>query len=231
MRAKAILAEIQNARSEICHLEEKPHGILTLGVPSSFNSAPFVKYLIPFLEKYPKIQLQVVEEASPTALLDGSIDLLISEIDVKEKQLVKEHLLTIHRGIYAAPKYIKNHGAPKSIADLKNHNCLVVKGASLKNEWVLANKRIPVTGNYSSTSGMNILYAGLDGLGIIWCTDIALKEEISRGKLVEIKLKEKQTAIKIYLYHRPVSRSSNIKLMADHLKQVKLSDLWINLKH
>jgi len=226
LRAKKILAEVQDARNEVCQLEEKPHGVLTLGVPNSFNSSAFVKRLISFLEKYPKIQLQVVEETSPTALLEGSIDLLISEIDVKEKQLIKEPLLTIHRSIYAAPKYIKKHGAPKSIPDLKNHNCLIVKGSSLKNEWILANKKIPVTGNYSSTSGMNILYAGLEGLGLIWCADIAIKDEINKGKLVEIKLKDKPTAIKIYLYHRPVHRGSNIQLMAEHLKNAKLSDLW-----
>ena len=64
----------------------------------------------------------MAEETSPTALLDGSVDLLISEVDVKEKQLIKDYLLTIHRGIYAAPKYIKKNGAPKNSADLKNHN-------------------------------------------------------------------------------------------------------------
>lgn len=226
VRAQIILAEIQEARSEICHLEVKPHGVLKLGIPNSFNSPAFVKHLISFSEKYPKIQLQVTEETSPTALLDGSIDLLISEIDAKEKQLVKDHLLTIHRGVYAAPKYIKKHGAPKSISDLKNHNCLIVKGSSPKNEWILANKRIAVAGNYASTSGMNIFYAGLEGLGLIWCADIALKDEISKGKLVEIKLKDKPTAIKIYLYYRPAHRGSNIQLIAEHLKQKKLTDLW-----
>jgi DNA-binding transcriptional LysR family regulator len=59
IRAQKILAEIQDARSEICHLEVKPHGILRLGIPNSFNSVAFVKHLISFSEKYPKIQLQV----------------------------------------------------------------------------------------------------------------------------------------------------------------------------
>lgn len=226
IRAKKILAEIQDARNEICHLEVKPHGVLRLGIPNSFNSTAFVKHLISFTEKYPKIQLQVLDETSPTVLLDGSVDLLISEVDVKEKQLIKDHLLTIHRGVYAAPKYIKKYGAPKNTADLKNHNCLSMKEPSTKNEWILANKRIAVSGNYTSTSGMNILYAAVEGLGLIWCADIALKDEIQKGKLIEIKLKEKPTAIKIYLYYRPVHRGSNIQLMAEHLKQKKLTNLW-----
>jgi LysR family transcriptional activator of dmlA len=226
IRAQKILIEIREARSEICQLEVQPHGVLRLGIPDSFNSVAFVRQLVSFSEKYPKIQLQVVDETSPMALLDDSVDLLISEVDVKEKQLIKDHLLTIQRGIYAAPKYIKKHGAPKNSADLKNHNCLIVKGSSPKNEWILTNKRIPVNGNYISTSGMNILFAGLEGLGLIWCADIALKDEINKRKLVEIKLKEKSAAIKIYLYYRPAHRGSNIQLMAEHLKKTKLTHLW-----
>lgn len=226
IRAQKILAEIQDARSEICQLEVKPHGVLRLGIPNSFNSTIFVKHLTAFSEKYPKIQLQIMEEISPTALLDGSVDLLISAINAQEKQLIKDHLLTIHRGIYAAPTYIKKHGTPKNIVDLKNHNCLIMKEASPKNEWILANKKIPVSGNYIATSGMNILYAGLEGLGLIWCTDLAIKDEIKKRKLVEIELKDKPTAIKIYLYYRPAHRGSNIQLMAEHLKQTKLTHLW-----
>jgi DNA-binding transcriptional LysR family regulator len=73
---------------------------------------------------------------------------------------------------------------------------------------------------------MNVLYAGLEGLGLIWCADIAIKDEINRGKLVEIKLNDKPTAINIYLYYRPAHRGSNIQLMAAHLKQKKLTNVW-----
>lgn len=228
--AKKILAEIQDARNEICHLEKEPHGVLMVGVPSFFNTFFLVRHLKKFLDQYPKIKLNMVEENSPVALLRGEVDLIISEVDVKEKQLVKEHLFTIYRSIYAAPNYIKKYGVPKTIADLKNHNCLVSNSVSPNNEWVLANnKKFTVDGNYSSTSGISILYAGLEGLGLIWCSDIAIKEEVKAGKLVEVKLKDKPTAIKFYLYHRPVYRGSNIQLMADHLKQLTLSSLL--LKH
>jgi LysR family transcriptional regulator, transcriptional activator for dmlA len=230
LRAKKILAEIQDAKNEICHLEEKPHGMLTVGVPASFNTLFFVKHLKKFLDKYPKIQLNMIEENSPLALLKGEADLIVSEMDVKDKQLIKEHLFTIHRHIYAAPKYIKTHGVPETIADLKKHNCLIAQRVSPNNEWILANNRkVAVTGNYSSTSGINILYAGLEGMGLIWSADIAIKEEINAGKLIEIRLKDKPTAIKIYLYHRPVHRGSNIQLMAEHLQQITLSSLL--LKH
>ena len=120
LRAEKILAEIQHAKDEICHLEAKPHGVLTIGVPGSFNSRFFVKHMHQFLEQYPKIQLKVIEENSPSAILDETVDLLISEMDVRDKQFIKEHLFTVHRSIYASPTYLKKHGVPKTVADLKN---------------------------------------------------------------------------------------------------------------
>ncbi len=103
---------------------------------------------------------------------------------------------------------------------------LLNKRISPNNEWVLANnKKIYVTGNYASSSGYNVLCAALAGMGLIWCTDILIKEEIRRGELVEIKLKDEQpVAIKMYLYHRRVNADSNIRLMADYLR--KIAEIW-----
>ncbi len=226
IRAKRVLTEIKDAKNEICHLEEKPHGVLTIGVPGTFNNLFFIKHLKKFLDQYPKIELKIIEENSPLAVLNGDADLVISEMNVMDKQLIKERLFTIHRSIYAAPKYIKKYGSPKSIDDLKNYNCLIANRVSLNNEWILGNnKKVSVRGNFSSTAGINIFYAGLEGLGLMWSSDIAIKDEINSGKLIEIKLKDKPTAINIYLYHRPAYRGSNIQLIADHLKQADLSNL------
>lgn len=107
VRAKKILTEIKDAKNEIWHLEEKPHGFLTIGVPGTFNNLFFIKHLKKFLDQYPIIELKIIEENSPFAVLNGDADLVISEMNVMEKQLIKERLFTIHRSIYAAPKYIK----------------------------------------------------------------------------------------------------------------------------
>ena len=223
---KNILSDIQEAKNSVHNLEKEPHGRIVLGVPGFFHSLFFIKYLQDFLKKYPKIQLLVIDENYPTDLLSGLADVIISEIDIDDKQLIKESLLTVKRSIYAAPSYVKQYGIPKKIADLKRHNCLIAKRVSPNEEWVLnRNKKVQVQGNYASSSGSNIFYAALAGLGLIWSTDILLKEEIRSKKLIEINLEDSNPSlIKIYLYYRPVSHRSNIKLLVDKLKSV-LSDV------
>jgi DNA-binding transcriptional LysR family regulator len=223
---KKILSDIDGAEKAVNAVEIVPHGRLIIGISGAFYSQFFIDRFHEFLLKFPKMQLQTTEENAPTDILNGLTDLVITEIDIKDSQLVKEYLFTIHRSIYATPSYIKKYGSPKKAADLHHHNCLIAKRISPNNEWMLANnKKIYVSGNYASTSGYNVLCAALSGMGLIWCTDILIKEEINQGKLVEVKLKDEQpVAIKMFLYHRRVSSDSNISLMADYLK--KVSGMW-----
>ncbi len=226
LHVKKILMDIKDAKTAVNSVEIQPHGKLIVGIPGVFYSRFFIRQFHEFLDRFPKIQLQTTEENAPTDLLNGLADLVITEIDMKDSQLVKEHLVTIHRRIYAAPSYIKKYGLPKTVADLQNHNCLIAKHVSPNNEWMLTkNKKVYVSGNYASTSGYNVLCAALAGMGLMWGMDLLIKEEIRRGELIEIELKNEQpVAIRMYLYHRRVSADSNIRLMADYLK--KVANMW-----
>ena len=228
--AKKILEDIQESKNIIHNLETEPHGLIRMGVPGTFNSPFFIKHMQAFLRKYSKIQLQILEENSPSDLAIGQADLVISETNVNDTQFIKEYLFFMRRGVYATPGYLKKHGTPKTIADLKQHNCLIAKRASPNDEWIVANnQKVFVSGNYAATSGFNIFYAGLAGMGLMWSTDVIVKDEVNRGKLIEVKLPGKPAEIKMYLYYRPAAQGSNSKLMAEYIKRITIADLATGL--
>lgn len=214
--AYKILIEVQNTLQAVQSLEQQPHGRLIIGMPNGFVSPIFIKIFQKFLQKYPKVSLEVKDENSPINLLNGVVDLILSDVDICDKQLIKKHCFTFYRSIYASPNYIKKFGLPKTIKDLKNHNCLIHKQVSPNNEWKLGkNKKIYVTGNYTAISGINIFYAAMNGLGLMWSNDLLIQEEIKKRKLIEVKLDKPPAEIKIYLYYRPVGYDRNVKLMVD----------------
>jgi LysR family transcriptional activator of dmlA len=218
VHVKRIFAEIELAQNALTNVEKVPHGLLTVGVPTLLHSLYFIEQLKNFLQCYPKIQLKVIDEIFSGSLVDGTVDLIISGINMKDKQLIKEYLFTVQSSIYAAPEYIEKYGIPKSVEDLKNHNCLVNLRVSPNNEWIFANnKKVKVQGNYTATSGINILHACIAGLGLMWTMDMAIKEEMHNRKLVEIPLGN-PAKIDIYQYYRPVSAEHIVKLMANYFK-------------
>ena len=68
-----------------------------------FHSLYFIETIQAFLKNTLKIQLLIVDENTPADLLSGLADLAMSEVDVDDKQLIKEFLVTVKRNIYAAP--------------------------------------------------------------------------------------------------------------------------------
>lgn len=219
-QVQKILADVQQAKQEVQQLEKTPHGILTIGIPGVFNSMFYIKLLQNFLKKYPKIILKTIDENSPAQLLEGKADLVISEENLHDKQLIKEKLFTLQRGLYASPEYLKKHGTPKSLDDLKNHNCIIYSKVSPNNCWITPkNKKIVVKGNFVSNSDMNTICAAVVGIGILWCSPLVINEELKAGKLIEIKLPAKPLMSNVYLYYRPMQYGSNVRLIVDHLKK------------
>lgn len=222
-QCQKILSDIQEARNEVHHLEKEPHGLLTIGIPGVFNSNSmfYMELMRDFLKKYPKITLQTIEENSPTQLMNDKADLIISQENLHESQLIKEKLFAFRRGLFASPIYIKEHGRPKTLADLKNHNCIIYNKVSPDSCWVFPNnKKVPVKGNFISNSSMNTRCAAVVGMGLLWCSPLVVDEELKSGRLVEIKLKlSKPFLCDVYIYHKPVRQGSNVKLMVDHLKK------------
>jgi DNA-binding transcriptional LysR family regulator len=117
--AKKILGDVQAAKDEVIHLESDPHGKLIIGIPGAFNSAFYIKILKDFMKKYPKIILQTSADNSPSIILNGAADLVVSEENFSEPQLIKEKLLGIRRGLFASPEYLEENGTPKKTSDLK----------------------------------------------------------------------------------------------------------------
>lgn len=217
---KKILQQVHQAKDEVLNLDHEPHGTLTIGIPTAFNSMFLTKQFHKFLDKYPKITLKVITENSPITLLEDIINIVISPINIFDKQLIKKHFFTNRRGVFAAPAYLKKYGTPKKISDLKNHNCLVNERVSPNHEWEFAkHRKISVRGNYVSDSGIDIIYAGINGIGIIWTTDLLVREEVLTKQLVPIKLEFEPAAIEFFLYHRPAIYSSNVRLLTEYLLQ------------
>jgi len=221
VHAKKILQQIQQANQDVISLDQEPHGKLTIGLPAAFDSRLFTRLFKIFLDKHAKITLHVIGENSSIALINGIADLIISTMNLLDKQFIKQHIYTGTRNVYAAPDYISKHGCPHTIADLKNHNCLVNTRVSPNHEWEFANHQsVVINGNYVTDSGVDIIFAGVNGIGLIYATDLLVREEVMAGELVEVKLEVEPIAIALYLYYRPAAHGSNIRLLADYLQQV-----------
>ncbi|OGT64515.1 MAG: hypothetical protein A3J38_03035 [Gammaproteobacteria bacterium RIFCSPHIGHO2_12_FULL_45_9] len=217
---RRITADIEEARAAANNIEREPHGEIRLGVPGIFGFTPFIKMLHGFLAEHPKIVLHTVEAGGYEMFADDKVDILINELDLHDQRLNQEFLVALHRGIYASPAYLAEHGTPAAIADLEQHNCLLYRPISPYGEWrVSASKKVRVYGNYSSNSGQNLICAAVAGMGLIWSPAITLQDRLDAGQLVEVMVTDQPFESPFYIYYPPTRRGSNVQLLVDYLKR------------
>ncbi|MBF2090736.1 MAG: LysR family transcriptional regulator [Synechococcales cyanobacterium K44_A2020_017] len=136
-----IVAEIEEATVAIDKQQAEPQGILRTSAPSAFTHL-FLNALIPkFLSHYPKIQLNhclVNESVNP--LQDG-FDVSIRVGPVEDSLLRIQPLGKASLQLFASPTYLEQYPIPQTIADLVDHEVIVV-GNNMNPSWTLFHEQM-----------------------------------------------------------------------------------------
>jgi LysR family transcriptional regulator, transcriptional activator for dmlA len=213
---RKVLEQIKHAEDAVHYLGPEPQGHVQVAIPTVLHSMFFAKILLDFLTHYPKISCDLSTEISASNIMKGKSDIIISGIDIQDKNLIKKSLLSCRRGVYASASYLKKYGTPKTLADLKNHNCLIKK-CGAHSEWEFSNNKIEVTGNFSSDSAMDVYYACLNGLGLMQMLSFSVLEEVRTGKLILLDLDDDPPELVIYIYFHPVIKPS-VRLLIQYIE-------------
>jgi DNA-binding transcriptional LysR family regulator len=118
----------------------------------------------------------------------------------------------------ASPAYLKQHGAPRTPAELRNHNCLAYTQAQHPHEWTFsgpdgATETVSVQGNLQANTSVALRAAALGGLGIISAAAFIVHEDVQRGALTALLPDYPQRPRELYALY-PQSRHLSPKVRA-----------------
>jgi DNA-binding transcriptional LysR family regulator len=187
--AQALLEEEAQARAAV-----RPAALGLTGTLRLTASVPFgrkvVAPLVPiFLQDHPGLQVDLLLSDSIVDIVAQGLDLAIRIALLRENTLVARRLADNPRGLYAAPTYLAEYGAPATPADLVRHRCLMLTGTS---HWTfLAGSRTVrqrVAGPFTSSSVEALHQACLGGLGIALLSEWDAREEVAIGHLLPIDM-------------------------------------------
>jgi DNA-binding transcriptional LysR family regulator len=126
-----VVQKLATAQAMLMDSTERPRGVLKVTTTVALGSIWLTPRVKQFMEFYPEVRLTLL-------LTDEEIDLSMREADVAirlnpptQPDLVQRSLMTMHNHVYAAPEYLKTHGMPGSMEDLRNHN-LIMYGEDLR---------------------------------------------------------------------------------------------------
>jgi DNA-binding transcriptional LysR family regulator len=125
-RLAPALSELQSALDAVNAFRDRPAGTLRLNVPANIARTVLPRILVPFLQAYPDIRLEITAEDSFVDLLAAGADAGIRYDERLEQDMIAVPIgpRTQRFATGAAPAYVAARGRPDHPRDLLNHNCL-----------------------------------------------------------------------------------------------------------
>lgn len=186
-RGLHLLDSWQDTKTAVHCTHQIVSGTLRVGVPTGFGSQRLVDLLPSFLEQYPDLKVDL-KLSNCLSELDGSqIDIYIcsSLIDKDTEQYNQKTITSISNQIYAAPSYLATQGAPSTLAELSQHNCITVCYEGMDN-WMFDGEALPVSGSLSTNNSVAGIRAALAGIGLLSICGLIITEYIQTGQLVPV---------------------------------------------
>lgn len=189
-RCRRILAEIEDAENELTRSRDRPRGRLRLHVGVAFGTHQMVPALPRFLERYSEVEVELIVDDRTVDLVKEGADIAVRTGPLRDSSLVARKLCDFERVICASPIYLARHGVPRSPDDLARHNCITIAGIPALARWSFdtpsGRRVIEVKGNVTANNAECVIQFALMGLGVIRMNEMAVGEEIRKGKLVPV---------------------------------------------
>ncbi|MFA2945856.1 LysR family transcriptional regulator [Acinetobacter pittii] len=170
------------------HVE--PEGIIRMSVPKAVGHFMIHPHLPEFLERYPKIDIQMLLEDRYVDLIDDGVDLALRITEQPPGGLMGRKLIDIDHLVCATPEYLSKHGTPNHPHDLKQHECIYLGEQASDSKWKFqqGNKSISVAvrGRYAANHTGVRLSAALQHLGIASLPYFVARHALQQGTLVQV---------------------------------------------
>lgn len=230
-RIKPALADIHEARLETANQQAEPSGLLKVGAPEAFAAAFVVPAIHDFMERHPRIEVELQASDQPVDFFAQGLDLAVRIRELPDSGMQARKLGELRVGVVGAPGYFARRGRPAHPNDLAGHDCIlrVLDGDEASWPFRINGRRrlVRVGGRFRTNSTPAIHAATAAGLGLGFTPLWQVRALIDRGE-VEVVLEEfESTRIPIHAVW-PATRQPAMKvrlftdLLASRVRQDRL---------
>jgi DNA-binding transcriptional LysR family regulator len=229
-RVQPALQQLSDALDTVNDFREKPRGTLRINAAATAAARIFDALIVPFLQRYPEMKLEIVAEGRLVDIVAGGFD-----AGIRLAEAVPRDMVSVPCGppmrfvVVASPAYLKGKPRPRSPADLLAHECIrrrMPSGAPLP--WELEKNgqtlELDVQGALTLDSEELAVLGALRGLGITWCNAWAVERHVAEGRLVTLLDDWAQEFPGICLYYPPHRhQSAGLRAFVEMAREADLS--------
>ena len=170
--------------------------------------------LTAFREAHPRVIVELVLSNRTEDLLRREADIAVRMVRPSQTALFARKVGVIHLGFHAHPRYLKAHGAPKTLRDIAKHSCIGIRLPTAETiyRWELERRgrvvRVDVPCRLVVDGMRFAALAAKGGLGLAYVDEPWVADDVARGQLRVVLPQLAAHVPGLYLYYPQVSRRS-----------------------
>ena len=190
LRARDILAAIEDAETEVSRAGQRPRGRLRVTCVTAFALHQLAPALPAFVQRYPDVDVELAVTDRVVDLLAENADVGIRTGPVSDASLVGRKITEVERGLFASPAYLARRGTPRTPDELRGHDCIILSLIPSSHRWLFQDdgqvRGIDITSRLVVDSAEAALQLAIAGGGITRVGDMLVGDAVREGKLKPI---------------------------------------------
>lgn len=229
--ARGILTAVDEAEDQLLSRRLQPAGRLRVNAAAPFILHVMAPLVAEFRQRYPQIDLELNTDDLVIDLLEEDTDVAVRIGPLRDSTLRAKSLGGSALKVLASPAYLKAHGRPRSVADLRKHVLLGFSQRESLNHWPLSGEhgdRLHITPTMKASSGETLRWLALRGEGIVCLSDFMTQEDRRRGDLVQVLPRHTVQVLQPIhaVYYRSAQVSPRIACFLDFMDEQLGQTAW-----
>lgn len=223
-RCKQILADVDEAESELGAQQHEPSGRLTVTAPVMFGKMRVVPASTAFLQRYPRIEFELLLLDRTVNLIEEGIDVAVRIGHLGDSTMIAKKVGETRQVVCASPAYLDKNGVPQHPDELSEHDCIRFTGRGSSATWCFTENGKPLAVHVRGCFVCNQIPATIDacveGLGVGLFFSYQVEHLVEQGQLVTILEEFELPALPInVVYSHAKLISVRVKAFVDWMAQ------------
>jgi LysR family transcriptional regulator for bpeEF and oprC len=186
------LADLEDIQGGLSVGDADLHGMVRIDMPVTYGRVLFMPFLATFLERYPKVTVDVRMNDRYVDLVAEGVDLAIRIGDLDDSELVVRPLGRVKFGTYMCVRCMQTYGTPEQPADLSSHRLISfvhASGRAKKLQYIRDGQEIDIDATravVSFNNGEAMTDAVIAGIGIAQLPVFHAREALDAGLIAQV---------------------------------------------
>jgi DNA-binding transcriptional LysR family regulator len=230
-RARELLAAVDEAEAEVTARSGRAIGTLKVSAPVTFGVLHLAPLWAGFMAQHPDVELEVNLSDRMVDVVEEGIDLAVRIARLRNSTLVSRQLSSTRLVLCASKRYLRQHGTPKHLDDLSQHDVLAYSLLATGDSWEFTGPDGPasvrIKPRLRTNSGDTCRAVALGHEGIILQPTFMVHEDLQSGALIEVLPQYRSVELGIYaVYPTRKHVLPKVRLLIDYLAGALIKQPW-----